>query len=150
MSKKCRLCDQRTVKVLGVSAFLLSLALLVTPMIMPICQGLLETKTGMMVPMRCHWSYKIEQVIAILSLAVAGLYFLIKNTEARKYFGLAFSVLGLLAILVPTDLIIGVCRSAEMACRHTTAWMWGWAGLLILNGLGIMLVNSQMGKAEKQ
>lgn len=149
MSKEHKPWNQRFDQGLGWLALMLSLALFITPILLPICQGLVETRNGMPLPMKCHWSYRIETVLAVLSIGLAGLYFGVKNAEVRQYFGLGFLVIGVLAVLTPTDWIIGVCKGSHMPCRTTTAWMWTWGGLLAVNGLGIIVRQHQRSQTEK-
>ncbi|SDD57381.1 DUF4418 family protein [Sporomusa acidovorans] len=150
MSKEYKQRNLRLNHGLGWLALVFSLALFTTPILFPICQGLMETKAGMPIPMKCHWSYRIETVLAMLGIGLSGLYFWVKNAEVKKYFGLGFLIIGLLVIFVPTNLIIGVCNSAKMPCRATTSWMWTWGGLLVLTGLSMIVYWHQQSQAEKR
>ncbi|MTV48244.1 DUF4418 family protein [Heliobacillus mobilis] len=121
-------------KVLSYTSILLSVALLVTPKILPICRDLMITQSGSAVPMRCHYAYQAEFLVSLLALLISGSLLVVKGLEGRRTTSLFLVFTGLLASLIPQKWIIGICGNAAMDCHHAIHWMYGWAGLLILTG----------------
>jgi hypothetical protein len=117
----------------------LALALALTPRFVPPCTHQLETSAGVPVPMRCHWTFQIEFLLAAAVLIVAGALWLVRHAEARRIVGVVLALFGLLVITVTQPWVIGLCGNPEMACHHTAHWLWLWAALLIGNGIFIAL-----------
>jgi hypothetical protein len=115
----------------------LALALALTPRFVPPCAHQLETAAGVAVPMRCHWTFQIEFLLAVAALIVAGALWVVRHAEARRIVGGGLVLFGLLVIAVPQPWVIGLCGNPEMACHHTAHWLWLWAALLMGDGIFI-------------
>jgi hypothetical protein len=76
-------------------------SLLVIPSLQPACGGLVPTAMGGAVPMRCHFSYRVELLLAVACVLVALTLFLLTGREARRLGGFFLLILGTLAALVP-------------------------------------------------
>jgi hypothetical protein len=117
----------------------LALALALTPRFVPPCTHQLETAAGAFVPMRCHWTFQIEFLLAVAALIVAGALWIVRHAEARRIVGGVLALFGLLVIAVTQPWAVGICGNSEMPCHHTAHWLWLWAALLIADGSFIAL-----------
>ena len=117
----------------------LALALALTPRLVPPCGHQIETAAGAFVPMRCHWTFQIEFLLAVAALIVAGVLWIVRHAEARRIVGGVLALFGLLVIAVPQPWVVGICGNSEMPCHHTAHWLWLWAALLIAVGIFIAL-----------
>jgi hypothetical protein len=123
----------------GVLSFLLGVLVILTPtVIAPVCDALVEMKSGAFVPMRCHYTAQTEIAIGAL-LALVGVLLFVWGQ--RREVALALSVmgaaLGVFTILTPT-VLIGTCKSPDMECNVATK-----PALLLLGGA--ILVVSALG-----
>jgi hypothetical protein len=105
-----------------------SVSLLVIPALQPACEGLVLTAMGGAVPMRCHFSYRVELAIGVVSLLVALSLFLVSGREARRWGGFFLFLLGGLAAFVPQSRIIGTCG---VGTCHTGGIWFGIVGVLL-------------------
>jgi hypothetical protein len=116
-------------------ATLIALIMLLIPHIFPPCNGMVETAMGGAVPMKCHWTFQAEVLVAATALLAALGQFFLKGVEARRLSAVFLILLAVMAILLPQSLVIGICIKAGMACGITKAWTVGAAILLLLLGL---------------
>ena len=71
-----------------------------------------------LIPMRCHWGARsligIGGMIALLGVAM------IVFTSVKIRLGLVIGTLfsGIIALLIPTNVLVGVCMRADMLCRQ--------------------------------
>ncbi|MBC9784376.1 DUF4418 family protein [Heliobacterium chlorum] len=121
-------------RILAYTSILLSAALLVTPKVLPICRDLMITQSSSVVPMRCHYAYQAEFLVSLLALLISGSLLVVKGLEGRRITSLFLVFSGFLVFFIPQKWLIGICGNTAMDCHHTIHWMYGWAGLLILNG----------------
>ena len=112
----------------------LTLVLALTPRFVPPCTHQLETAAGAFMPMRCHWAFQIEFLLAVAALIVAGALWIVRHAEASRIVGVVLALFGLLVIAVTQSWVIGICGNSEMPCHHTAHWLWLWAALLIADG----------------
>jgi hypothetical protein len=105
-----------------------SASLLVIPSLHPACDGLVPTAMGGAVPMRCHFSYRVELPLTVASLLVALTLFLLTGREARRLGGFFLLILGILAATVPQPWIIGTCGGGTC---HTGGTWFGIVGVLL-------------------
>lgn len=123
-------------KLLNILPALLGLTLLLTPYLLaPVCNGLVELKTGKMTFMRCHYTGQAELVLGALLLAV-GLILLIPKIE-KRWLGAVITFIGLAMILIPQDWAIGICAKDTMACHTTAYWIYAEGILTMILGIGI-------------
>lgn len=84
-----------------------------------VCTGSIELKSGMMAPMKCHWTGIAEVVLGSL-VAFNGLLLLLgKNNQHNLSWMLI--ALGVAIIAIPTSSVIGICMHEKMACHATKA-----------------------------
>jgi len=127
-----------TVQLLAsVLAGALSLALALTPRFVPPCTHQIETAAGAFTPMRCHWTFQIEFLLAVSVLIVAGALWVVRHAESRRIVGGALVLLAALVFSVTQTWAIGLCGNSEMACHQTAHWLWLWAALLAADGIFI-------------
>ncbi|MCW2277706.1 DUF4418 family protein [Heliophilum fasciatum] len=119
----------------GYAAIFFSLALLVTPKIVPICRELVITQSGSAIPMRCHYAYQAAFLISLFALLIAGSLLVVKEQVGQRILGLLLAISGLVIFLIPQSWLIGICGKSTMDCHHTVGWMYLWAGLLGVTGL---------------
>jgi hypothetical protein len=107
----------------------LALALLLSPRFFPPCAGIM--------PMRCHWTFEVEWLLALSVLVIAGSLWIVRRTDARRVIGAVLGWFGLLVVAVTQPWVVGLCGHPEMACHHTAHWLWLWAGCLVAVGVTI-------------
>jgi hypothetical protein len=86
-------------------------------------------------PMRCHWTFEVEWLLAISVLVLAGSLWIVRRAEARRVIGAALAWFGLLVVAVTQSWVVGLCAHSEMACHHTAHWLWLWAVCLVAVGV---------------
>ena len=119
----------------NVLAGALALALALTPRFVPPCTPAAEMAS----PMRCHWTFQADYLLAAATLIVAGALWVVRHGEARRVVGGVLGLFGLLVIAVTQSWGIGLCAGSHMPCHHTAHWLWLWATLLIGDGGFIIL-----------
>ena len=67
-------------------------------------------------PMPCYWTARAALGLAPVLCAAGVLLFFSRRKETRRALAVLISVLGLVAILLPT-VLIGVCATAGAACN---------------------------------
>jgi len=95
-------------------------SLLIIPSVRPACDGLVPTAMGGAVHMRCHFSYRVELLLAVACVLVALTLFLLTGREARRLGGFFLLILGTLAAVVPHPWIIGTCGGGT--CHTGGTW----------------------------
>jgi len=113
----------------------LALALVLTPRFVPPCTPAVELAP----PMRCHWTFQADFLLAVAALIVAGALWIVSHAEARRVVGGVLVLFGLLVIAVTQPWGIGLCGGSQMPCHHTAHWLWLWAALLIGDGVFIVV-----------
>ena len=119
---------------------ILGLLVVLTPFyLFPVCRAMPLSDSGASAPMKCFWTARAALGVGGM-LVVSGLsLFFVKNPGTRL--GLAFAPLcaGLLAILIPNQLI-GVCPGETMPCHMGTLpalSVWGLFSVLAAVCIGI-------------
>lgn len=137
-------------KVAGLVGSIIGLLIIFTPFYLaPVCQGLLETISGKMVHMRCHYTGQAEVYLGILTLIIS-LMILFSQGKARRYLGFILAALGVMVIMMPTNLGIGICMS-PMECHTTAKYLYVYGGLLTVGGLVLgFMKETQDNKATKE
>lgn len=126
-------------KVTSGVVILAGLATILTPFhLAPVCQKLLELKTGNMVHMRCHYTGQAEVFLGVIILVAGLLLALAQDSKTRKSLGKLLALLGLLVIIIPTNYGIGVCLQ-PMACHITARVLYLLGGILFASGLIVHL-----------
>ena len=118
----------------GLLGSIIGLAIIFTPFhLAPVCQKLIELKSGNMAHMSCHYTGQAEVYLGILTLIISLMIFFSRG-GARRYLGFVLAALGVMVILMPTHLGIGICMS-PMACHTTAEFLDIYGGLLTAEGL---------------
>ena len=109
----------------------------------PVCGKMLETTTGKMVPMKCHWAGQAGLAVSVIILIAAAMAFLAK----KEYKGFMFitAVCGAFLFMIFATGFIGVCASAEMRCQVTKIWGMGAAVITVATSL-INLLSGKEGQ----
>jgi len=76
----------------------------------------IELANGKTIPMKCHWTGEAEIAIAGTLLVVGIMMWFSRRKESLRILSILGIVLGIFAILIPTNLI-GVCASSDMLCN---------------------------------
>lgn len=120
--------------------------ILLTPLILPVCEGMLELVNGKQVPMRCHWTAHAEMLMGGVVIVVGVMLAFAKERETYRRLSNLVSILGVFVALIPLY-IIPTCMNPEMSCNIGTK-----PALLILAGLAFILgiVGSRPEKAAVQ
>lgn len=123
-------------KVAAGIALLTSAFLLALPRIVPICTGL--TPAGE--PMRCHYAFQSEFIIALIAVIISLSLFVIRTYEARALSGLLLGLLGAVVIILPQPWAVGICEPAGIC--HKTAYFGNIAGtVLILAAFAVIVIS---------
>lgn len=109
----------------------------------PVCGKMLETTTGKMVPMKCHWAGQAGMAVAAIILIAAAMALLAK--KEYKGFMVITAVCGALLFMIFATSFIGVCASAEMRCQVTKVWGIGAAAVVFATSL-INLLSGKEGQ----
>jgi hypothetical protein len=120
---------------LGVATAIVGLLIILTPLILPVCEGLLELANGKQVPMRCFWTARAEMIIGALVLVSGLLVAFAKSEDARKRLNNQVIFLGLATILTPI-FIVPTCMHPDMSCNIGTKPALIILGVVVL-GLGL-------------
>jgi hypothetical protein len=107
-------------KVLASIVILLAVAIAVVP-IFTDCESagrMLTLADGRQTSMKCHWTGRAELGLGLPLLAVGVMMMFSRRKESRWMLGIAGTSLGVVAILLPTNLI-GVCMNPDMPCVST-------------------------------
>ena len=103
----------------GIFTTALGLLIGVTPIILPVCEGLLELANGKQVPMRCYWTARAEMLLGVLVMAVGLMITFLKGPKERQRLHHQVALLGAATILTPL-FIIPTCMNPDMACNVAT------------------------------
>ena len=120
-------------KFLGIALIVLALAIAIVP-IFTDCQSQGKSLTlanGNSIPMKCHWTGLAEIAAGVPLIAVGAMMVANRRKENLLNLGIMGSILGILVILLPTNLI-GVCQSA-MLCNTAMK-----PALIVLGSLAIV------------
>lgn len=127
--------EEKISKILGAIAALIGVLVMATPRyILPVCEHygrLMETKMGMMIPMKCSWTAQGELGVGLVILFAALLLMLSRQAETKRMLNAILVALGIVVILLPTTLI-GVCPNPEMPCNLTAPALELLGGLLVV------------------
>lgn len=139
--------EERISKILAVIAAIIGALVIATPRyILPVCEHygkLMETKMGMMIPMKCSWTAQGELGVGLVILFAALLLMLSRQVETKRMINAILVALGIVVILLPTTLI-GVCPNIEMPCNAAAAALEVLGGLLvIIAALGIYVASQR-------
>lgn len=107
-------------KVAAIAIMILAVLIGVIPMFTD-CESagrMLTLADGRQVSMKCHWSARAELGLALPLFAVGAMMPFSKNRGSRRILGIAGAALGIVTILLPTELI-GVCMNPDMPCVST-------------------------------
>lgn len=122
-------------KLLSWGAVILSVALLVLPRILPICTGVGAGGN----PMKCHYAYEAEFIIALLAVIAAAAALVLRTSEARLWNCFVLLLLGISVIVLPQPWVIGICPHGG-ACAKTTFFTTIGGGLLtLISATGVWL-----------
>jgi hypothetical protein len=143
--KKGKITIMKKINLSGVITAIVGLLIILTPIIFPICEGLLELANGKQVPMRCFWTARTEMVIGGLVLLSGLMIAMITSAETRQRLNHQVAFLGLATILIPLY-IVPTCMHPDMACNVGTK-----PALLILGGITLLLglIGSRKPKSEE-
>lgn len=107
-------------KVAASLIMILAVVIAVVPMFTD-CESagrMLTLADGREISMKCHWTGRAELGLGLPILAVGAMMMFSRRKESRRYLGIAATTLGVVAILLPTNLI-GVCMNPDMPCVST-------------------------------
>jgi hypothetical protein len=126
----------------GLVTALAGLLIIGTPLILPVCQGLLELTNGRTVPMRCFWTARAEMLLGSLILLIGLMIALEASPLARRRLNHTIVLLGLGVVLTPL-ILIPTCANPDMACNVGTKPAW------LLLGSATVLIGLWGSRAQK-
>ena len=103
---------------LGVVLLALALAIAIIPQYTT-CEHegrYITLQNGRQIPMKCSWTAKAEIAVGVPLAAVGALMTISRKKESLRNLAVLGVILGIFVILLPTDVLIGVCKS-DMTCR---------------------------------
>jgi len=107
-------------KVAASIVMLLAVAIAIVP-IFTDCESagrMLTLADGRQTSMKCHWTGRAELGLGVPLFAVGAMMLFSRRKESRRFLGIGGMALGVIAILLPTELI-GVCMNPDMPCVST-------------------------------
>jgi len=106
-------------RILGVTIIVLALAISIIPSFTDCASqgGALTLASGKEIPMKCHWTAKAEIAVGVPLMAVGAVTVVNRRKQALMALGIVGGLLGLFAILLTTNGLIGVCTTPTMICR---------------------------------
>ena len=106
--------------------------------------GQLELASGSTTFMKCHWTMIAVSFTAIIGCTSALCTLLAKGVEARRMTAVLTVVTCIIMATLQTDIAIGLCTNADMACHMTALVNWIlMAASIILAVLQIMNANPE-------
>ncbi|MDL2236248.1 DUF4418 family protein [Christensenellaceae bacterium OttesenSCG-928-K19] len=95
------------------------LLLLLLLVIVPVCDGQVETASGSFIPMKCHWMSQAVLLFACLLILLGILLMASAGRETRLMLLIVTAACAVCVLLLVTALI-GVCGSPTMRCNYAT------------------------------
>ncbi len=134
----------KKINTLGLVVAFVGILIILTPIVFPVCQGLLELVSGKKVPMRCVWTARAEYMLGALILISGLMITFLKNADSRRRLSHMVGFLGAAVFLTPLY-IIPTCIDPEMSCNVGTK-----PALIILGGITFLLglIGSRAPKPE--
>ncbi len=117
----------------GIVVAVLGLLIVITPVVLPVCEGLLELVNGKQIPMRCHWTARAEMIFGVLLIALGLMIAFLKEAGERQRLHHQVALLGLVTVLTPL-FIIPTCMNPDMSCNVGTK-----PALIILGGIVLIM-----------
>ena len=136
--------------IFGIALLALALAIIIIPQYTS-CEHHgkhITLANGKEIPMKCNWTAKSEIVVGVTLAVVGAMMTFSRRKESLRNLASLGVVLGVFAILLPTDHLIGVCTS-NMEC-HTVmkpAMIALGSVVVVISLLGLAV--SQMGKENE-
>lgn len=134
----------KRINYIGLAVVIFGVLIILTPIVFPVCQGLLELVSGKKVPMRCVWTARAEYMLGALTLITGLMITFLKEADSRRRLSHMVGFLGAAVFLTPLY-IIPTCMDPEMSCNVGTK-----PALLILGGITLILglIGSRAPKSE--
>ncbi len=108
------------------------------------CTGQLELTSGATTFMKCHWTMIAVSFTAIIGCASALCTLLAKGVEARRMTAVLTVVTCIIMATLQTEVGIGLCAKADMACHMTALVNW------ILMAAAVVLAVLQIMNADPE
>lgn len=121
--------------ILSLMIIVLSAGAILIPQIVPPCETMLETVSGTMTPMRCHWAFRAATVIAAMMVLTGVAQLFARSTGVRRVLAccVVLDAAAVFAVLQPQ--VIGVCANAAMECHRTANLTYGVLVLIVIVAL---------------
>lgn len=130
-------------KFIGIALILFALAIAIIPSFTD-CESqgkVLTLANGKEVQMKCHWTAQSEIAVGLPLLAVGVMLILTRRKETQMILGVMGTVLGVVTIMLPSDVLIGVCTTPTMICHTVMKPALTVLGSLVIAGsVGAMVV----------
>jgi len=131
-------------KAVGLVGTIIGAVVVLTPFqLAPVCAKLLELTTGKMVHMKCHYTGQAGVLLGLVILVTGLLIFLSKELLVQKRLGIIMATLGLIVIILPTNLGIGVCMM-PMECHTTAKVFYVLGGIIVLLGVYLQTIKDEI------
>lgn len=136
--------------ILGIVMLALALAIIIIPQYTN-CehQGKhITLASGKQIPMKCYWTAKGEIIVGVVLAVLGVMMALSRQKESLRYLAILGIVLGVFAILLPTEHLIGVCQS-NMDCRTIMKPTMITLGSVVVGISVLSLIFSQLSKEKE-
>lgn len=97
----------------------------------PVCDKLIELKSGNMTHMKCFYTGKTAVILSILLLIAAISSFF---TKGSQWVIIAIGIF-LIVLTFDSPVGIGLCKNTSMACHSTAIWIRGTGATSIICGI---------------
>lgn len=130
---------------ISIATVLVGIFILLTPyVIAPVCDSLVEMKSGMLTYMKCHYTANVAILLGAL-IIIVGLLGLFKKHHDRLN-GIIIGALGVSLMIIPQSWVIGVCASEKMSCQLTKTVLTVEGAVVVL--LGILILFGKFSKEK--
>lgn len=106
---------------------------ILTPLVFfPVCAKQVQSVSGSMMPMKCHWFAVCVIVLGTILMAQTILRLFVHAPAIRLYGSASALVIGFATLVLTLNAVIGACENHQMMCRMGT--------LPAVRALGILTV----------
>jgi len=92
------------------------------------------------ISMRCHWGARVLMGIGTMIALLGAALIIFSSLKIKLGLSIGAGLAGIVSLLIPTDILIGVCRSATMHCRMGFSHAVTSLSILLLIGIIINIV----------
>lgn len=99
------------------------------------CSTPVELAGGGSAPMKCFWTFRAAAAVGAVGTVSALLALISKTKEGRRFCTIGAIAAAIVAMLLPTPGVIGLCAMPEMHCHTTALGVWIVGAIAIVVGI---------------